>query len=128
MDKLVDNFGIWIEFFFFPCSVLIASQACGQTPSKINTPSKYNFPSPVKALQAKTKGTRSGGRILFPGNSVKSPQDDSSKTRKLSDRMSNPSNQSKSLNLTVRNQKSNRRSLESNLSEYIDKALEKPKH
>ena len=41
--------------------------------------------------------------------------------------MSNPSNQSKSLNLTVRNQKSNRRSLESNLSEYIDKALEKPK-
>ena len=130
---MILEFDLNFEFFSFHSSVLIASQACGQTPSKINTPSKYNFPSPVKALQAKSQGTlgnterRSGGRKgvqLFRGESVKTPQEDSSKTRKLSDRMSNPSNQSKSLNLnSVRNQKSARRSLE--LSDYI--VVEKPK-
>ena len=39
---------------------MTASQACGQTPLKVNHPSKYEFNSPLKALETEQKNKRGG--------------------------------------------------------------------
>ena len=118
-----------------------ASQACGQTPSKINTPSKYNFPSPVKALQSKRnnserRGGRKGTQLVFDSGKKSDLEALSKdKMKHLEDRFGTPSSQPKSLNLksvgsnsksvgSGGSNKSARRSLEGNLSDYI---VDKPK-
>ena len=108
-------------------SALIASQACGQTPSKINTPSKYDFPSPVKAFQARSQRSNGKGQRVSGKKGLNFFDDEkiAEKNKMLmNDRMRN---QKSEKSLKLNSKKSPGPSPTLSLSDFIVKT-EIPKH